>query len=240
MSGIRVNQVGYLPESAKTAVFADLPETDATFAVVNAETGEEVFSGDVKGDGSVNPASGEVNATGDFSGVTEPGRYKITTPSGTESYELSIGDDVYGKLTEDTFKMLHLQRCGTELDEAVAGRFAHPACHMDPAIIYGTEEKIDVSGGWHDAGDYGRYVVSGAKAAADLLLAHEILGEGLDDVGIPESGDGVDDAADGDHAVVRLPGLRDGDGGLRRGHGDGGAHLRAAGRRDHEGLRTEI
>ncbi|MBO5504640.1 MAG: glycoside hydrolase family 9 protein [Lachnospiraceae bacterium] len=173
MSGIRVNQVGYLPESAKTAVFADLPETDATFAVVNAETGEEVFSGDVKGDGSVNPASGEVNATGDFSGVTEPGRYKITTPSGTESYELSIGDDAYGKLTEDTFKMLHLQRCGTELDEAVAGRFAHPACHMDPAIIYGTEEKIDVSGGWHDAGDYGKYIVPGAKAAADLMLAYE-------------------------------------------------------------------
>ncbi len=173
MSGIRVNQVGYLPESTKTAVFADLPENDTTFAVVDAETGEEVFSGKIEGDGGVNPASGEVNATGDFSDVTEPGRYKVITPSGTESYELSIGEDAYDKLILDTFRMLHLQRCGTELDEADAGKYAHPACHMEEAVIYGTEEKIDVSGGWHDAGDYGKYVVPGAKAAVDLMIAYE-------------------------------------------------------------------
>ncbi len=34
--------------------------------------------------------------------------------------------------------------------------------------------KLDVSGGWHDAGDYGRYVVPGAKAAADLMLAYQL------------------------------------------------------------------
>ena len=60
-------------------------------------------------------------------------------------------------------------------------------------MIYGTDETVDVSGGWHDAGDYGRYVVSGAKAVADLLLSVQRDGRLLDDAGIPESGDGVDD-----------------------------------------------
>ena len=40
------------------------------------------------------------------------------------------------------------------------------------AIIYGTQEKLMPSGGWHDAGDYGRYIKTGAKAVADLLLAY--------------------------------------------------------------------
>ena len=55
-----------------------------------------------------------------------------------------------------------------------------------------------MSGGWHDAGDYGRYVSPGATAVADLLLAWEDFGPSLgrDDLGIPESGNGVPDLLD--------------------------------------------
>ena len=45
--------------------------------------------------------------------------------------------------------------------------------HTGMASVYGTNEKIDVSGGWHDAGDYGRYIVPAAKTIADLLYAYE-------------------------------------------------------------------
>ena len=57
--------------------------------------------------------------------------------------------------------MLYKQRCGTEVTKDIAGDFAHEACHMQEATVYGDTSgtKIDVSGGWHDAGDYGRYVV---------------------------------------------------------------------------------
>ena len=58
--------------------------------------------------------------------------------------------------------MFLLQRCGCELSEAEAGIYAHEICHNEKARIHGTNDKyIDVSGGWHDAGDYGRYVVPG-------------------------------------------------------------------------------
>lgn len=69
---------------------------------------------------------------------------------------------------------------------------------IPPRRVYGTtDEYIDVSGGWHDAGDYGRYTVPAAKTVADMLYAYQanpaLFG---DDVGIPESGNGVPDILD--------------------------------------------
>lgn len=69
---------------------------------------------------------------------------------------------------------------------------------MQEATIYGDTSgtKVDVSGGWHDAGDYGRYIVSGAKTVQDLFLAYEDYGQTADDLGIPESGNKTPDLLD--------------------------------------------
>ena len=192
LSGIRLNQLGYLPDAGKTAVFAGLSADEDRFAVADAGTGETVFTGVLSAPVD-NPWAGETDRVADFSDLTEPGSYQVLAADGTASPVFRIGEDVYGELLRSSLRMLYLQRCGTELPEELAGAFSHPVCHTQQAVIYGTEETIDVSGGWHDAGDYGRYVVSGAKAAADLLLSYERSGALLDDVGIPESGDGVDD-----------------------------------------------
>lgn len=98
------------------------------------------------------------------------------------------------KLLRDLLRFFYLQRCGCALPETDAGVFAHTACHTDKACVYGTNEKRDVSGGWHDAGDYGRYTVPAAKAVADLLLAYQtapsLFAESLQ---IPESENGIPD-----------------------------------------------
>ncbi|HOD76917.1 MAG TPA: ferritin family protein, partial [Syntrophorhabdus sp.] len=78
-----------------------------------------------------------------------------------ESYEFAISDKPYDKLFDDVLKMLYMMRCGSELEKKHAGEFAHEACHAKPATIYGTTKTKDVTGGWHDAGDYGRYVIPG-------------------------------------------------------------------------------
>lgn len=94
-------------------------------------------------------------------------------------------------------RMFYLQRCGVALDAARAGVFSHPACHTAPARVFGTDTFLHVSGGWHDAGDYGRYVVPACKAVADLLLAFRAAPEAFgDDWDIPESGNGVADVLD--------------------------------------------
>ena len=70
--------------------------------------------------------------------------------------------------------MLSLQRCGQTLTADWAGAFAHEQCHTQIATIYGTDQQLDVSGGWHDAGDYGRYVPTGTKTVIDLMLAYQM------------------------------------------------------------------
>lgn len=189
---IVVNQIGYKPENKKTAVFRKITD-ETTFSVVNADTKAVVYTGNLTG-GERNGMADETDWIGDFSEVTEPGKYYITCGSLDNSYTFEIGDDIYNNLLDDSIRMLYLQRCGTKIED---DEFGHPVCHNTMATIYGTNEKIDVSGGWHDAGDYGRYVVPGAKAVADLLYAYD-ANPGLfgDNLNIPESGNGVPDILD--------------------------------------------
>lgn len=192
---ININQVGYRPLDAKTAIFRD-SSLDASFDVINTKTGKKVFTGNAIGSVKTIRAN-ETVAYGSFTSVKEPGTYRITAANSGNSYEFIIADDVYDGLFADTIRMFYLQRCGCELGEQYAGDFAHHACHTQKATLYGTAETVDVSGGWHDAGDYGRYVVPGAKATADLMLAYEDY-RGLfgDHLGIPESGNGIPDILD--------------------------------------------
>ena len=191
---ININQVGYLPSAEKIAVLNGDAITSKA-SVVDTASGKSVYEGDVAA-AVMNPSTGRNEARFDFSSVTAPGTYKIVAGD-QESFEFKIGNDVYDEAFKASLRMFYLQRCGMELTKDLAGDFAHPACHTGEATIYGTSEKIDVSGGWHDAGDYGRYVVSGAKAAADLMLAYNLYPNAFDDaLNIPESGNGIPDVLD--------------------------------------------
>ncbi len=191
---INVNQIGYLPDAYKVAVLhGDAIADKAT--VVDCASGSVVYEGAVDA-AAYNEATGRDEARFDFSSVTDPGTYKVVSGS-EESYEFTVAADVYNDAFKATLRMFYLQRCGVELTSDLAGDYAHPECHTGEATIYGTDETIDVSGGWHDAGDYGRYVVSGAKAAADLMLAYSLYPDAFDDdLGIPESGNGIPDVLD--------------------------------------------
>lgn len=189
---IVTNQVGYRTNSVKTAVFTDAAD-ESTFSVVNADTGKTVYIGSLEPE-TYSSFADETVRTGDFSEVTQAGKYYITCGDLDDSYTFEISDTVYDSALDDSIRMLYLQRCGTEVKD---DNFEHKSCHDSLATVYGTSEKIDVSGGWHDAGDYGRYVVTGAKTVADLLYAYKNAPEMFsDNIGIPESGNGVPDVLD--------------------------------------------
>ena len=194
---IQLNQVGYRPEDTKRFVLTEDSE-DASFSVIDQTDGTVVYEGGFE-KAVYNSATDTRVKTADFSALQAPGAYTIHVVSGgieADSDPFVIAQDVYQKLYRSLLHMLYLQRCGTAADEALAGAFAHGSCHTSEALIYGTDRTKDVSGGWHDAGDYGRYVVSGVKAAADLLNAYEDFGLMDDDLGIPESGNGIPDILD--------------------------------------------
>lgn len=191
---VAINQAGYRTNDAKT-VFVKTENNKEDYYIVNAETGKIVWQGKLS-DTADDPASKTKVARGDFSAFNQPGSYYIYTTAGA-SYTFKIADDVYSDLYKDVVLMLYRQRCGVATDKAIAGEdFAHEACHTSEAKIFGTDKKKDVSGGWHDAGDYGRYVVSGAKTIADLFAAYEDYGVKADNMGIPESGNGTPDLLD--------------------------------------------
>lgn len=192
---IMVNQIGYLPKDTKEVVFRG-KSVDETFKIVSIDSGATVYEGKIAGKRFSN-ASAEETYIGDFSQLHTEGRYKVVTPTMGTSYPFSIGEEIYKEAFEDAVRFFYYQRCGQEIPKAYGGDWSHPPCHTELATLYGTEQKIDVSGGWHDAGDYGRYVVATSKAVADLLLAYDSNPEAFgDDTNIPESGNGIADVLD--------------------------------------------
>ncbi|OQB25714.1 MAG: Endoglucanase D precursor [Firmicutes bacterium ADurb.Bin182] len=216
---INVSQIGYEPGDVKTAVLRGAV-TGTSFQVIAAD-GTVSFAGELTGPIESEP-SGERNYTADFSALTREGTFTVKCGD-KESYPFKISEGIYDEIFKPVFRMLYLQRCGTEIAPCFAGDFAHEACHISKAYIYGTDEKKHVSGGWHDAGDYGRYVVSGAKAVADLLFAYQDNPDALgsDDLGIPESGNNVPDILD--EARYELEWM------LKMQSGSGGVHHKVTG-----------
>lgn len=196
-SPILTNQIGFRPNDKKTAVVRK--GGASKFDVVNADTKQVVYSGSF-GDPISNTSADETDYIADFSKVTDEGTYYITCDGMDPSYTFKIAENPYAELADEAVRMFYLQRCGCEVNdrpEANVEDFSHKACHTGMATVYGTSNKIDVSGGWHDAGDYGRYTVAGAKAVADLLYAYQAAPSMFSDkIGIPESGNGVPDILD--------------------------------------------
>ena len=166
---IFLNQCGYHTEMMKKVTFRT--EEPVEFCVLTSD-GRNVFEGRAE-QRVCNEAAKEINYVGDFSDIKEVGRYYIIAKGLGESDTFEIGESVYHDAFQKAMHFFYLQRCGCELPEQAAGEFTHKVCHAEMATVYGTEEKLDVTGGWHDAGDYGRYVGPGAMAVAQLLSAYE-------------------------------------------------------------------
>jgi Glycosyl hydrolase family 9./N-terminal ig-like domain of cellulase. len=155
------NQVGYLISGDKRFwIQAHEPQP---FALRTPE-GQAVFAGMTK------PVGGNWYV-GDFTALRVPGTYTLTV--GTLEARVVIHRRAYRDVLEAMLRFFDYQLCGVVLPEDEAGPWAHGACHTSDAKVFGTERALACPGGWHDAGDYGKYTVPAAKAVADLLLAHE-------------------------------------------------------------------
>ena len=166
MRKISINQLGYRPLDIKKAV---IPQENTSFGIMRVSDQKIVFNGTAC-EAVYDAASRDNIRIADFSSFTEKGEY-ILCADNDKSCPFIISDNPYSELRTALLQMFDYQKCGVEIN---CGIWSHPACHASLASVYGTDKKIDVSGGWHDAGDYGRYIVPAAKTAADLLLAHEL------------------------------------------------------------------
>jgi endoglucanase len=201
---IRLDQVGYLPDETKLAVVVG--SATASEFTVRSASGATVLRGTLD-PARVDPDSGDSVRTADFSRVAQEGAYRIDVPGVGTSHEFEISPRVYAAAFRLALRSFYAQRCGTAVDlSPTHPGYAHPACHVagtpNPDALFhsssGRGGSREASRGWHDAGDYGKYVVNSGIATGELLWAYElerdrVAGVRLD---IPESGDDVPDILD--------------------------------------------
>ncbi len=167
---IRVDQLGYRPGETKLALVAAAP---AAFAVREAATGRIVFEGPAAALGPRDPASGDRITALDFTALTIPGEYVVTAPGVTASPPFRVDNAVYANALRTVLRTFTYQRCGTAIQDG--SPFAHPACHLTDAREWGPSgARRDVTGGWHDAGDYGKYVPAAGITLWHLAVVHDL------------------------------------------------------------------
>lgn len=194
---IFVNQLGYKTDLTKyfyTNINA------STFEVVNEQTGNVVFNGQLNLISTNDPATGMLIKKGDFSPLTNEGNYFIRINSDT-SFHFKISNNAFVELLNKSLKAFYFQRCGSQLFYTHAGVYQRQVCHSADAFFHFSTGQSGYKlsrGGWHDAGDYGKYVVNAGISAATLLMAYELFPEyfSSDSLNIPESGNGIPDILD--------------------------------------------
>ena len=192
---IKVNQIGYKTTNQKRCVF---PYNQGDyFNVIDVNSNEIVYTGAIVNK-TVNDETNEIDYYGDFTNVTKAGTYRIESQLGETSLPFIISEKLYTNVYQKALQFLNIQRCGQELSSEILGGYGHLACHDEEAIVYDYPDlKIDVSGGWHDAGDYGRYVITGAKTLTDLLLSYMYNPNAFgDNDGTTDSNNGIPDILD--------------------------------------------
>jgi len=192
---VRVCQVGYLPSESKVAMLTAAPTGEV---VVRTPEGKAILT--VKAaEPQLDPDSGDTIRKVDFSSLKKAGEYYLDVPGVGRSYAFRIGNDVFAKTYRIAMRAFTGQRCGTAVSLAPDfPQYHYDACHTELAQYDPSSGKTgarEVLGGWHDAGDFGRYIVNSGITTGTLLWAYELNAGKLKKVGldIPESGNGTPD-----------------------------------------------
>jgi endoglucanase len=187
---VRLNSIGYLPESRKVATVRG---SRAEFLVRDLTDNRVVLRG--KTSQLESASSSQPVSLIDFSEVEREGSYRIELAGNNNSPEFQVIKGVYNWPFYCVTRAMYLWRCGTEVSSrGNVSEFYHPTCHTDDAyldFVGGPNGKRkDGTGGWHDAGDYNKYTVNGAFTVGMMLTAWEHFHERLAPLklDIPESG----------------------------------------------------
>lgn len=205
---ININQVGYNPDSPKIAAFHLDEAEPVSWSLQRGGTVAASGATIVVGDDS---SSGDFVHQIDFTDFAESGEgYQLEVGSMT-SAPFDISESVYADLKQNALAYFYLNRSGIDINEAYAGEWARPAGHLtdDDVTCYkgedlsgsqwpGCDYALDVSRGWYDAGDYGKYVVNGGITVWTLMNMYERNKDSFGDgsLSIPENSNGVPDILD--------------------------------------------
>lgn len=209
---VRLNTLGYLPQAPKQATVSAPADR---FAVVRSVDDAVVLEGTVTGP-VVNEDTDEPLYTADFSALIEPGEYRLEVPGVGRSAPFRVAADIYRDPFYLATRGMYLWRCGTAVRGEHHGQvFEHAPCHVQDAYLDFVDGEAAAQGdsaedeqaggsverpnatrrkdgtkGWHDAGDYNKYVVNAGVTVGCMFRAWDEFGPAIQQVSldIPESG----------------------------------------------------
>lgn len=168
----KVDQVGYEPSWKKRAVITTPYAWPAdTFHVIDAK-GVRHFTGRWEGIRDDSATSGEKVAVGEFGEFAEEGTWWIET-KGVKSAPFAIKKGVYGDLYRNALRCFSTIRCGAAVHDERVG-IVHPPCHAQDTLRSDTSLVGDFHGGWHNAGDFGKWVHEASISVASFLWLVEL------------------------------------------------------------------
>jgi endoglucanase len=176
---VRINQVGYLPIGPKNATVVTGAVAPVRWRLRNA-AGTVVATGDSTPRGYDASSAQNVHSI-DFSGYRKPGTGYTLLADRATSYPFEIGTAGYDRLRQDSLRFFYPQRSGIRISDALRPGYGRRAGHVSrrtgdadvPCQPRTCDYRLNVTGGWYDAGDQGKYVVTGGLAAHQLLSEFE-------------------------------------------------------------------
>lgn len=208
---IRVNQEGYYPGLDKKATLVSSSTSPVAWKLIDS-SGRTVEDGQTKVIG-YDEASGDRVHIIDFSSYKTEGRGYTLVSGSADSMTFNISKDLYSQMKYDAMKYFYHNRSGIEikLPYCEESQWARPAGHPndvmkpDPSKSYKGNYSLDLTGGWYDAGDHGKYLVNGGISTWTVMNQYEralyygdtsVAPFADDSLNIPESGNGYPDILD--------------------------------------------
>lgn len=186
---IALNSLGYLPSDVKIATVSSkfksfkVYESTSGEMVLEAATSDTVYQKDVN----------RTVRYADFSKVSKEGTYYLKLSDSIKSCNFQISGNIFNSAFISSMRAFYLWRCGMAVEGTHNGIFySHNACHLDDGWLDSIgilNKRIDGTGGWHDAGDHGKYIVNAGITAGMMFVAWEQFNDKLKNLklNIPET-----------------------------------------------------
>jgi hypothetical protein len=165
---IALNHLGFLPQSRKLVIVRYSGEDGPANFTIRDIGGPQTPFRETR---PLKPFASDVIQcqVGDFSDIERPAMYQVAV--GDElSVPFFIRPDVWRRTLPKAAGYYRYQRCGVEIPGV------HPACHLDDARRRDDGKHVDLTGGWHDAGDLRKWMSTTLLNAIGLLRMARNLG----------------------------------------------------------------
>jgi endoglucanase len=186
---VRYDQCGYVPDPDSFAVVVSPGSAAPGYTILDAATQSPIAKGIAGPRVLATTSRVGTPLTGDRIdlGSLRDGRYLVELDDGSRAGPIVVGTNVYAPVLPAVLAFLAEQRCGAT--ERVTS--LHNACHLFGSVQgsggahsgdgaaaadrapppYRTSQRVDAEGGWHDAGDYLKFVGTTAYVLAVELMA---------------------------------------------------------------------